>query len=328
MEAFKNLKDLHLNFNSIEKIEDVKFLPLRKLSVCENKIKKIENLPMNIESLSVALNFIENLTEDLLEYEELKELNISGNLLSSFKDLMIISKIKKLEELNLNDPNFGENPICLINNYRLFVLHLIPKLKILDEAIITKEENEEFEYIYQKKTTFYKNKIKQMNRVCKLSFKLLKIFSWSFKMMKSLQILFFRKRIKMLQYIQYERISQNLGKILKDNNSNNNNTLSTDKESISQQMEKENAENLISLNKDKISKKGSSSNNNDSIYINPNNTVTQCILKDDVIEEMNKEIETTNEKINKCLSNFQTVNTNLNNVKKYIAEVNDFSIIW
>jgi hypothetical protein len=290
------------------------------LGICENKIKKIENLPITIESLSIALNFIENLSENLLEYEELKELNISGNLLSSFKDIIIISKIKKLEELNLNDPNFGENPICLMNNYRLFVLHLIPKLKLLDEALISKEEFEEYEYIYQKKSTFYKNKIKQMNRISKLSFKLLKIFSWSFKMMKSLQILFFRKRIKMLQYIQYERISQNLitGKIL-NQNSNEKFTEISEKfnEEKIQQMEKQNSEKLENLD-----------NNAYNIYINQNNTVSQNILKDDVIEEMNKEIEITNEKIKKCLNNFQTVNENLNIIKKYIAEVNDFSIIW
>ena len=290
------------------------------MGICENKIKKIENLPITIESLSIALNFIENLSENLLEYEELKELNISGNLLSSFKDIIIISKIKKLEELNLNDPNFGENPICLMNNYRLFVLHLIPKLKLLDEALISKEEFEEYEYIYQKKSTFYKNKIKQMNRISKLSFKLLKIFSWSFKMMKSLQILFFRKRIKMLQYIQYERISQNLitGKIL-NQNSNEKFTEISEKfnEEKIQQMEKQNSEKLENLD-----------NNAYNIYINQNNTVSQNILKDDVIEEMNKEIEITNEKIKKCLNNFQTVNENLNIIKKYIAEVNDFSIIW
>jgi hypothetical protein len=322
------------------------------LGICENKIKKIEKLPNTIESLSIALNFIENLSENLLEYEELKELNISGNLLSSFKDIIIISKIKKLEELNLNDPNFGENPICLMNNYRLFVLHLIPKLKILDEAFITKEEYEEYEYIYQKKSTFYKNKIKQMNRISKLSFKLLKIFSWSFKMMKSLQILFFRKRIKMLQYIQYERISQNLisGKNLNNNKNSNMDLNSNSNEKLIekadndipekfnsekiQQIEKENSENFEYKNINNKIIKDLNINSNDFnfnynyIYINQNNTVSQNILKDDVIEEMNKEIEITNEKIKKCLNNFQTVYENLNIIKKYIAEINDFSIIW
>lgn len=324
---------MQVNFNFIEKIEYLDKLKLEKLWICENKIHKIENLPKTITSLWIATNFIEELDENLIQYEKLTELNLSANLLSSFKDLFTLSHLKNLEILNLNDPNFGENPICLINNYRLYLLHRMPYLKILDEVVITKEEIDEFENVYLKKSVFYKNKIKQLNRISKMSFKLLKTFGWFFKMMKILQIYFFRKRIKMLQYIQYERLCQNL---LANNSANANLKASagsfdksiTMNDLANQELnERSQVNNLADTHNNENNNKENDKNLSTYIYINSNNALIENLSSDELIEEMNKEIEITNDKIKKCFANFQMIDLNYYQVKNYISEVNDFSII-
>lgn len=324
IEKFVSLKNLQLNFNFIERIENIDKINLEKFWICENKIRRIENLPKSLTNLWVATNLIQKLDENITQYDKLKELNLSANLFSSFKDLYILSDLKSLETLNLNDPNFGENPICLINNYRLYLLHRMPNLKILDEVNITKEEKDEFELIYLKKSTFYKNKIKQLNRISKLSFKLLKTFSWFFKLMKMLQIYFFKKRIKMLQYIQYERVCQNLINKTSLNQKVSETNLDKSINMSSLENQKDNEKNRsISLSDTHENNKGESPY----IYINYNNSLIENISNDELIEEMNKEIEITNHKIKKCISNFQTIDNNYFLIKKLISEVNDFSII-
>ena len=127
IENFTNLSDLQINFNQIEKIDFIKNLTkLENFWICENKIKVIENLPKNLKTFWAALNFVEKLDTNSFKdcSRNLTELNISGNFLSSFKDLNIISHLEKLKILNLNDPNFGENPICLINNYQFALQRL------------------------------------------------------------------------------------------------------------------------------------------------------------------------------------------------------------
>lgn len=327
IEKFSSLRELQINFNSIQKIDYIKNLQLEKLWVCENKITKIENLPHSLKSLWIATNLIDHLDQDLLIYENINDLNLSANLLCSFQDIYILSKLKSLENLNLNDPNFGENPICLINNYRLNILHRIPNLKILDEVIITKEEKDEFEIVYLKKTSFYKNKIKHLNRISKITFKFLKIFGVFFKLMKLLQIYFFRKRINMLQYIQYERICLDTLEKIKSINLNEENS-GMNKSSNLQDINKETINNKYDVN-DNL---GSNAFNNlmrflEKININENNLIRDNIFNDDLILEMNKEIELTNEKIKKCVSNCQMIDINYNVIKNYISETNDFSII-
>jgi len=314
IEKFPSLKNLQINFNLIEKLEYLENSNLEKLWICENKIRKIENLPDKLISLWIGTNYISKLDEHLLKYDKITDLNLSANLLSSFKDLFILTQMNNLENLNLNDPNFGENPICLINNYRLSLLHKMPNLKILDEIFITTEERQEYNFVYAKKSNFYKNKIIQINRISKLTFKLLKIFGWFFKIMKFLQIFFFRKRIKMLQYIQFERICQNILK--------NDQMKSTPNNLDRSIFLNENQNELIT----ETHKKDES--DDFYVYIDFNNTLCENISNDELIEEMNKEIDITNDKIKKCISNFEMIDNNYYQIKNYISEVNDFSIIW
>ena len=88
------MKELQINFNSISKLENLQNLEkLEKLWICENQIKKIENLPLNIQNLWIASNLIETLDINLSLYKKLSEINLSGNLLNSFNDIYILSLV-------------------------------------------------------------------------------------------------------------------------------------------------------------------------------------------------------------------------------------------
>jgi len=132
--------------------------------------------------------------------------------------------------------------------------------------------------------------------------------------MKFLQIFFFRKRIKMLQYIQFERICQNILK--------NDQMKSTPNNLDRSIFLNENQNELIT----ETHKKDES--DDFYVYIDFNNTLCENISNDELIEEMNKEIDITNDKIKKCISNFEMIDNNYYQIKNYISEVNDFSIIW
>ena len=116
------LKELHLNFNLIEKIEGIENLTnLETFWISENKISKLENLPKSLKNLNVASNFIEKIDNDFLMLENLEEINFANNFFINLQDILIISKLKNLRKLFYQDISYGENPIYLMNNYRVII---------------------------------------------------------------------------------------------------------------------------------------------------------------------------------------------------------------
>ena len=126
IELLPNLEELHLNYNLIEKIEPEisKMQKLKKMWICENQIKELENLPDNIENLWIANNLIEKIPDDFDKYKEINFLNIAGNFIIDLKDIYIIEKLANLKKLYLGDINYGENPICQYTNYRSLLIHI------------------------------------------------------------------------------------------------------------------------------------------------------------------------------------------------------------
>ena len=129
------------------------------------------------------------------------DLNIAGNLIISYLDIFTLSNIETLRNLNLNDPNFGENPICHINNYRVFVIRHLPFLEILDEIKVTVEEKKDIDCTYAKKNLFYRNKIKIYHNTSKSLFMFIKSIRNYHIVMKSLKIKYLMKRLNMLESI-------------------------------------------------------------------------------------------------------------------------------
>ena len=176
IEYLPNLKQLHLNFNYIEKIDYgvSKVISLKQFWICDNKIKKIENIPEHINNFWIANNYIENLPNDFDKYKQIENLNISGNCLTDFKNIYILEKLPNLKILYLNNCNYGENPICSFYNYKMIMIHLFKNIEILDQYKITYDERNEIENSYIKKTVYYKNKIRGNRNLIKNIIQLLK----------------------------------------------------------------------------------------------------------------------------------------------------------
>jgi len=84
-------------------------------------------------------------------------------------------------------------------------------LEQLDLINVLPEERKEVDSVYEKKFNFYSLKIKTLNCFSKTIFGILKTFKTFFMLFKNLQTLFFNKRIKMLNYIEFDRKHINKG---------------------------------------------------------------------------------------------------------------------
>ena len=261
VEKLTNLEELHVNFNQIEKIDKISELnSLKKFWICENKIKTIENLPLNITNFWVANNLIENIPEDFDKYKELEFLNISGNFISDLKDIFILEKVKSLKKLYLSDINFGENPICQFSNYRQILIHTFKDIEILDQVKITPMERQYVESVYIKRNLFYNNKIRQNHKINKMLFQMMKTYRFFLTNMKYHQVRFFSQRQKMLEFAKYEKL-----------------------------------------------------------FLGTKN--------DTNIEDIEKEIDASKNKVNSCLKIIEHMSNLFKNLKKYISNLNDLYIV-
>jgi len=122
-EKFRKLKELHLNFNSIEIIEGIETsTTLEIFWISENKIGKLQNLPKCLKTLNVASNFIDKIDNNFISLENLEEINFANNLFINLQDILILSKLKNLKRLFYYDISYGENPIYTMNNYRVIYI--------------------------------------------------------------------------------------------------------------------------------------------------------------------------------------------------------------
>ena len=203
-----NLKQLHLNFNLIKTIDIgvSKIKTLKQFWICDNKIKIIENIPINIIDFWIANNLIENLPSDFNKYIYIESLNLAGNYLIDFNNIYILNKLNNLKVLYLNNCNFGENPICTFANYRMMMIHLFKQIKILDQYKITFEERQESENSYNKKYINYKSKIRENKNLIKKINKLLKGHKLFFKGVKYHLLRAYSQKKKLLEYKLYEII--------------------------------------------------------------------------------------------------------------------------
>lgn len=101
-----NVHDLNLSYNEITKIQNIKFLPkLEELTLYDNKITKLENIPESVERLYIDNNYItkiENIPEECFH------LHLSDNYIDKIENIpdglgqLILknNKISKLENLS------------------------------------------------------------------------------------------------------------------------------------------------------------------------------------------------------------------------------------
>jgi len=93
--------------------------------------------PEEIAWLDLSFNDIDQITDDLLEFSNLKMIYLHGNKISSFGDIARLSVLPNLYSLTLHG-----NPIENFPNYRASVLAILPHLRSLDFAKVTGGEKD------------------------------------------------------------------------------------------------------------------------------------------------------------------------------------------
>jgi hypothetical protein len=91
-------------------------------------------------------------------------LNIAGNKLSSFRDVLFLARLPKLVSLCLSDPNFADNPLCSLCNYQTHVIYHLPNLKFLDTLEVTEESRRIISATVLKKRMYYNMRIRTIKR--------------------------------------------------------------------------------------------------------------------------------------------------------------------
>eukprot|EP00644_Phytophthora_capsici_P004087 jgi/Phyca11/131523/e_gw1.107.73.1 len=145
LDALVNLETLWVNQNLLERLDGLwRLTKLTQLWVCRNRIDRIDT----------ALNCCENLTE----------LNLADNRLSSFKGLLSLTNLDKLTFLTLSDPHFGDNPVCRLCNYQTYLMCQLPRLEFLDTLELSARNKQIAEATMIKKKMYYNMRIKAIKR--------------------------------------------------------------------------------------------------------------------------------------------------------------------
>uniref|UniRef100_A0A8C2ZFG9 Leucine rich repeat containing 9 n=1 Tax=Cyclopterus lumpus TaxID=8103 RepID=A0A8C2ZFG9_CYCLU len=164
-----------------------KCLQLEKLYLYDNQICEIKNLKLqinlevlwlnnnlnmsgldtlqNLKELNLADNNIEKIGHSLDPNVRLQNLNLSGNKISSFKELTLLARLPHLRELALKDPTSTSNPVCLLCNYATHVIYHIPGLQRLDTYdVFSKQVKEAAESTVMKKMMYYNMRVHTAQR--------------------------------------------------------------------------------------------------------------------------------------------------------------------
>ena len=201
IDKLTNLEELQINYNFIEKIPKNIFnlKQLKTFWACENNISTIENIPINLESLWLANNYIENIPENLNKLVNLKQLNLAGNFISDLKDLYIISELKNLNQIYLQDINFGENPICYFNNYRQIMIHIFNYVENIDQIKVTFDEKYDVNRLYEINVNSCVEKIKNNFRICLVIFRTMKTYMFFYSSVQFYKLKVLTIRLKFLE---------------------------------------------------------------------------------------------------------------------------------
>ncbi|KAI8619983.1 hypothetical protein BC830DRAFT_1059795 [Chytriomyces sp. MP71] len=178
LEACVNLRRLFLYCNRIKRIQGLDSLEkLETLWISDNEITRIENLNhlRNLTELHLGNNNIRAIGESINDNQKLEILNLAGNKLSSFRDILFLAILPNLASLSLSDPNYTDNPLCTLSNYQTHVIYHLPQLHILDTLEVTDESRRIISATVLKKRMYYNMRIRTIKRNTNFLIKLLQV---------------------------------------------------------------------------------------------------------------------------------------------------------
>lgn len=131
-------RELDLRGNKIVLIENLSATKDQHESIdlSDNEIKRLENFPLmtRMKRLYISNNRISKIDHSICHrLPQLRTLVLTKNSLSELSDLVPLAGFSStLQELSLID-----NPVSKKPYYRLFAIHILPSLKVLDFTKIT-----------------------------------------------------------------------------------------------------------------------------------------------------------------------------------------------
>lgn len=133
---FVNLVQLDVANNTLTSLDGIEcFVGLERLCCSRNHLKRIDSALCSVRTLrylDLSGNFVAHIPKRIAGLELLETLNLSGNSLSSLKEVDVLSTLTNLQVLTLS-----ANPFCKLPSYRDYVVCKVPSLETLDDVTIT-----------------------------------------------------------------------------------------------------------------------------------------------------------------------------------------------
>eukprot|EP00971_Amphidinium_carterae_P337679 6474604-Amphidinium_carterae.1 len=145
----------------------MKYFPnLRSLGMCDPALRSLDGLSHaeNLVELNAARNQLTLVSGSFNANPKLTTVNLSDNSICSFQEVLDFARLPCLKDLAFSDPDWGENPICTLCNYKTYVLYHLPFLSTLDRMRIGDEERQASEAAFAKKKVYYNMRIKHVRR--------------------------------------------------------------------------------------------------------------------------------------------------------------------